>query len=104
NMGILFAIATTFCWSLGIFPFTEAAKRFGSAALNQYRLFLAWIFLTLISCLYYGLSPAQLFTIPGQYQYFYLGLSGIIGFTIGDFFTFQSFKLLGPKLSSLYTT
>lgn len=34
----------------------------------------------------------------------FLGLSGIVGFTIGDFFTFNSFRLLGPKLSSVYTT
>jgi drug/metabolite transporter (DMT)-like permease len=33
-----------------------------------------------------------------------LGLSGIIGFSIGDYCSFNSFKLLGPKLASLYTT
>jgi len=31
-------------------------------------------------------------------------LSGIVGFTIGDYFSFSSFKILGPKLGSLYTT
>jgi drug/metabolite transporter (DMT)-like permease len=46
----------------------------------------------------------QLLTGPSFHQYLYLGLSGIIGFSIGDYFTFNSFKLLGPKLSSLYTT
>jgi drug/metabolite transporter (DMT)-like permease len=49
-------------------------------------------------------GPLQLITGPSYHQYFYLGLSGIIGFSVGDYFTFNSFKLLGPKLSSLYTT
>ena len=104
HLGILFAICTTFCWSLGIFPFTEGAKRFGSAALNQYRLFLAWIIITILACLFLSKSPFQLFLEPSAYNFIYLGLSGFIGFTIGDFFTFNSFRLLGPKLSSVYTT
>lgn len=103
-MGILIAISTTLCWSLGIFPFTEAAKRFGSSALNQYRLLLAWLFITVIACISSGISPIELAITPSQHNYLYLGLSGIIGFTIGDFFTFNSFRLLGPKLASLYTT
>jgi drug/metabolite transporter (DMT)-like permease len=102
-MGIIIALITTLCWSLGIFPFTEAAKRFGTSALNQYRLFLGWIFISLITCIYYGVSPITLATSPTPHNYFYLGLSGIIGFTIGDFFTFNSFKMLGPKLASIYT-
>ncbi|MBA3665761.1 MAG: DMT family transporter [Bacteroidetes bacterium] len=103
-MGILVAIITTFCWSLGIFPFTEAARRFGTSALNQYRLLLAWIFIGIIACAYYGISPYTLATTPSFHNYLYLGLSGIVGFTIGDFCAFNSFKILGPKLGSLYTT
>lgn len=103
-MGYLIALITTLCWSIGIFPFTEAARRFGTAALNQYRLLLAWLFITIITCLYCGISPIEVATRPTAQNYFYLGLSGIIGFTIGDFFSFTSFKILGPKLGSLYTT
>ncbi len=103
-MGYIIALITTLCWSIGIFPFTEAAKRFGTEALNQYRLLLAWIFITIIVCIYCGISPVEIATKPTTQNYLYLGLSGIIGFTIGDFFAFSSFKLLGPKLGSLYTT
>ncbi len=102
-MGIIYALITTLCWSFGIFPFTEAAKRFGSAALNQYRLFLGWIFITIIACISYGINPVALAISPTAHNYFYLALSGIVGFTIGDFFTFNSFKMLGPKLASIYT-
>ncbi len=102
--GELIALVTTICWSIGIFPFTEAAKRLGTAALNQYRLFLAWIIISIIIVIFYPVSVTGLFTIPQTKQYLFLGLSGIIGFTIGDYFSFSSFKILGPKLGSLYTT
>lgn len=102
--GELIAILTTLCWSLGIFPFTEAAKRIGAGPLNQYRLLLAWIIISIILFFFNDLNIIQLFTTPQPYHYLFLGLSGIIGFSIGDYCSFTSFKLLGPKLGSLYTT
>ncbi len=102
--GELIAILTTLCWSIGIFPFTEASKRIGAAPLNQYRLFLAWIIISLILIFYNSISFVSLFSSPLPYHYLFLGASGIIGFTIGDYCSFTSFKLLGPKLGSLYTT
>lgn len=102
--GELIALLTTLCWSLGIFPFTEAAKRIGSAPLNQYRLLLAWIIISVILFFWNDLNPIELFTTPQPYHFLFLGLSGIIGFSIGDYCSFNSFKLLGPKLASLYTT
>ena len=102
--GELIALITTLCWSLGIFPFTEAAKRIGSAPLNQYRLLLAWIIISVILFFWNDLNFIELFTTPQPYHFIFLGLSGIIGFSIGDYCSFNSFKLLGPKLASLYTT
>ncbi len=102
--GEVIAVLTTLCWSLGIFPFTEAAKRIGAAPLNQYRLLLAWIIISVILFFSNDLNIIQLFTTPQSYHYIFLGLSGIIGFSIGDYCSFTSFKLLGPKLGSLYTT
>lgn len=102
--GEAIALLTTLCWSIGIFPFTEAARRFGTAALNQYRLLLAWLIISVILLYFYPLTVSGLFSQPKLYQYVFLGLSGIVGFTIGDYFSFASFKLLGPKLGSLYTT
>lgn len=102
--GEVIALLTTLCWSLGIFPFTEAAKRIGSAPLNQYRLLLAWIIISIILFFWNDLNPVELFSEPQPYHFIFLGLSGIIGFSIGDYCSFNSFKLLGPKLASLYTT
>ena len=102
--GELIAILTTLCWSLGIFPFTEATKRVGAAPITQYRLLLAWLIISVILFFSNGLGASDLFSNPQPYHYLFLGLSGIIGFTIGDYCSFTSFKLLGPKLGSLYTT
>lgn len=102
--GVIIALLTTVCWSIGIFPFTEASKRFGTAALNQYRLFLGWLVITILIICFYPISIIGLFSLPQFNHYLFLGLSGIIGFTIGDYFSFNSFKILGPKLGSLYTT
>jgi drug/metabolite transporter (DMT)-like permease len=102
--GELIAIATTLCWSLGVFPFTEAAKRIGTAPLNQYRLLLAWIIISVVLLSFNHISFAEQFSQPQKFHYVFLGLSGIIGFTIGDYCSFSSFKILGPKLGSLYTT
>lgn len=102
--GIVLALITTFCWSLGIFPFTEASRRIGAATVNQYRLLLAWLLISLILFFVNSISVTHLFSNPQKYHYVFLGLSGIIGFTIGDYCSFRSFTLLGPKLGSLYTT
>ena len=77
--GELIALITTLCWSLGIFPFTEAAKRIGSAPLNQYRLLLAWIIISIILFFWNDLNFVELFTEPQPYHFIFLGLSGIIG-------------------------
>jgi drug/metabolite transporter (DMT)-like permease len=102
--GELIALVTTLCWSLGIFPFTEAAKRIGTAPVNQYRLLLAWILISIILFFTNSLSIVDLFSQPHFYHFVFLGASGIIGFTIGDYCSFKSFTILGPKLGSLYTT
>lgn len=102
--GELIALVTTLCWSIGIFPFTEASKRIGTGPVNQWRLLLAWTMISIILFFTNSLTPADLFSNPQLYNFVFLGLSGIIGFTIGDFCTFKSFTLLGPKLGSLYTT
>ena len=102
--GEIIALLTTISWSIGIIPFTEATKRLGPSALNQYRLLLAWLVISCILIFSHSFQFSFLFSMPGSKHFLYLGLSGIIGFSIGDYFSFSSFKLLGPKLGSLYTT
>ncbi len=101
--GELIALLTTLCWSLGIFPFTEAVKRLGAVSLNLYRLLLAWVMVT-IMLLFTGISFSEIITRPVFENFLWFGLSGIVGFSLGDFFGLSSFAMLGPKLASVYTT
>lgn len=103
-IGEIFAIVTTLCWGIGIFPFTEATKRIGAVPVNTYRLLFALIIITLSLLIGFNFTFSQIIFSPTSMQYFWLVSSGIIGFTLGDFFGFSSFVKLGPRLASLYTT
>ena len=89
---------------MGILPFTEAVKRLGAVSLNVYRLLLAFFIVTIILLFTTPFSLSELFTRPLFENFLWFGLSGIIGFSLGDFFGLSSFAMLGPKLASVYTT
>ncbi|MGZ4159141.1 MAG: DMT family transporter [Bacteroidia bacterium] len=103
-LGELVALCTTLSWSIGIFPFTEAARRMGPNSLNHFRLLLAVFFLTIISLIFLPISFTGLFTSPLPQHWLWFGLSGIIGLAMGDFFRFTSFAILGPRIGSVFNT
>jgi drug/metabolite transporter (DMT)-like permease len=102
--GVLFGLLTTITWAIGIFPFTQAARRLGVNPLNHFRLTLATIFIALI-CLF--ISSQQFFHVfSSDYSqaWLWLGLSGVVGLTIGDYFAFEMYAILGARLGSVLTT
>jgi drug/metabolite transporter (DMT)-like permease len=103
-LGEFVALATTLSWSIGIFPFTEAAIRMGPNPVNHIRLFLAVVFLTLLSIIFLPLSFIELFTTPMPEHWLWFGASGVIGLALGDYFGFTSFVILGPRVGSIFTT
>jgi len=103
-IGELVAFGTTLSWSIGIFPFTEAARRMGPNPVNHLRLVLAVIFLTIISLLYLPISFPELFSSPLPEHWLFFGLSGVIGLALGDYFSFTSFAILGARVSSIFST
>ena len=99
--GEITAIATAFCWAFNSVVFSEAGHRVSSFTVNRVRLYIAIIALIIFHFIYFGtLFPISL---SGN-NYLYLGLSGIIGYVIGDTFLFESFLLIGPRLSMLIMT
>ncbi|MBK6837747.1 MAG: DMT family transporter [Bacteroidetes bacterium] len=102
--GILFALLATLSWSFCIFPFTQAARRLGSNSLNHFRLLLATILIGIISILISPQHFADLFSSPYQQAWIWLGVSGVLGLTIGDYFGFEMYAILGPRLGSVLTT
>lgn len=103
-MGIWFGLATALCWSIGIFPFTEASKALGANTVNTVRLLLASIALGLITIFFHGLTPSELIGIPGAQSWLWLSLSGLLGLSLGDYFSFRAFARLGARNSSVFST
>lgn len=103
-IGINFALLTTLSWSFGIFPFTQAARRLGVNSLNHFRLLLATLITGLAAASIWPTEFMLLFQDDKIHSWFWLGLSGIIGLTIGDHFAFGMFAILGARLGSVLTT
>lgn len=103
-MGIWFGLATALSWSIGIFPFTGASKAFGANTVNTVRLLLATIALALITLGFADISAFELLTKPGAGAWLWLGLSGLVGLSLGDFFSFRAFTRLGARNSSVFST
>jgi drug/metabolite transporter (DMT)-like permease len=98
--GEIAALLTAVCWSFNSVVFARAGKRVGSVTVNSVRLWTAFPALLLLHWLLFG-TPFP-FDIELQ-RFLYLGISGFIGFVIGDSMLFESFLLIGPRLAMLLT-
>jgi len=99
--GEIAAVLTAVCWSFGSLLFTAAGRRIGSNAVNQIRLWFALGFLLIIHFLVFGIPfPIH----AGNPAFFWLGLSGFVGYVLGDSMLFESFLLIGPRLAMLLMT
>ena len=98
-MGELAALFTSVAWSFTSLQFTLAGRRVGSAVVNRTRLLIAFIFLSLTHLLLTGALWPQ---SAAPARWFWLGISGIIGLVLGDACLFQSYVLIGPRLSLIH--
>jgi len=96
--GEIAALATALCWSLTSTCFTIGGRRVGSVILNRTRLVFALIFLSITHYIIYG-SLIPLSAEPDRWLW--LGLSGVIGFALGDACLFQAFVMVGAHISML---
>ncbi len=95
------ALFTALCWTLNSVCFTVAGRRVGSAAVNLSRLLMAWVVLVLVHLAVYGsFFPLQ----AGGARLGWLGVSGFIGFALGDAVLFEAFVLIGARLAMLLMT
>jgi drug/metabolite transporter (DMT)-like permease len=96
--GEIAAVLTAVCWAFNSVVFTRAGKRVGAVTVNTMRLWIAVPALVLLHGLLFA-TPFPFAIEPRRF--FYLGVSGLIGFVIGDTMLFQSFLLIGPRLAML---
>nr|NJM03545.1 DMT family transporter [Desulfobacula sp.] len=96
--GELIAMATVLCWTMSVQFFEAASKRIGATPVNIIRLTFALIFFTLLLLIRSG------FLVPlhfSAHAWIYLGLSGVIGFFLGDIFLFKALVEIGPRVAML---
>ena len=98
RVGELAALGTALCWTITALSFESAGKRIGSLTVNLIRLLMAAVFFALYGWLVRGLAVP---TDAGAYAWTWLGLSGLVGFVIGDLLLFQAFVDIGARISML---
>jgi drug/metabolite transporter (DMT)-like permease len=100
--GEYYGIITALCWAVGIFPFTLSTKYFQATHINLMRLILAMLLLSPFIIIKENISLANLFWFPGAQNWIWLGLSGIVGLALGDYFSFSAFRAIGARNSSIF--
>lgn len=103
-IGECVALTATLSFSLGMFPFSKATRSMGASTVNHLRLIIAVFLLTLLSLLFLPISFTQLFSTPLPQHWFWFGISGVMGLTLGDYFGFTAYAVLGPRMASLFST
>jgi len=98
HTGELAALLTAFFWTITAVTFEAASRKIGSMVVNILRLIIGFVFLSVFAFFYRGyLFPAD----ASLQNWLWLSLSGLIGFTFGDLCLFQSFVLIGARVSML---
>ncbi|WP_352421029.1 DMT family transporter [Proteiniphilum sp.] len=98
HIGELASLLTAVCWTLSAIFFEKAGRRVGSLSVNILRLFLGILFLGTTTLFTRGMFFPMDATL---YNWVWLGISGIIGFFLGDLFLFKSYTIIGSRTSQL---
>jgi drug/metabolite transporter (DMT)-like permease len=77
--------------------FTSAGRRIGSFSVNVYRTTIAILLLVCAHAVFLG----ALLPVASSAQWFWMGLSGVVGLGIGDFGLFAAYVTIGPRRSVL---
>ncbi|MFC2102156.1 DMT family transporter [Bacteroidota bacterium] len=98
HWGEIAALITAVFWTVTALSFEAAGRKIGSLVLNLLRLILGFLFLSFFTLFYRG----YFFPVDATAEaWFYLFISGLIGFVIGDLCLFQAFVLIGARVSML---
>jgi drug/metabolite transporter (DMT)-like permease len=98
RLGESAALATALVWAFTAVFFSLASARIGALTVNRTRLVLAVLLLGAARWILEG-APLPLSASPRAW--FWLGLSGLAGLTLGDTFLFQALVDLGPRKAML---
>lgn len=99
HIGEIAGIGVAICWTISALFFQKAGSKIGSLSVNFIRLFMALIFLSVTT--YFTRGGMWFPADASSYQWFWLSLSGVIGFFLGDLLLFQSYLVIGSRTAAL---
>ena len=100
-IGESIALAVSASWTLAALFSEVATKRMGVLNLNVVRMLLSMLFISLLLLFFTG-SPLPSYT--SSQTWFWLGLSGLVGYTFGDICLFRSYIIIGSRFGQLFMT
>jgi drug/metabolite transporter (DMT)-like permease len=101
HLGEFAALFTAFCWTITALTFESASRKVGSVPVNIIRLVVAFFLLGLLTWIRRGMFlPMD----ASPHIWFWLFISGLVGFVIGDLFLFKAFTMIGSRMSMLIMT
>jgi drug/metabolite transporter (DMT)-like permease len=98
HIGEIAGLGASVCWTLSSLFFEKAGSKISSLSVNFIRLLLAIIFLGLTTFFTRGIFFPTDATL---HQWLWLGLSGFVGFFVGDLFLFKSYSIIGSRTAAL---
>lgn len=100
-LGEVLSLAVALFWTVTALCFEYASKRTGALPLNLIRLVMALVMLGLLLTCLTG-SPLPLHADSATW--FWLAISGLIGFVFGDFCLFYAYVRIGSRFTQLMMT
>jgi drug/metabolite transporter (DMT)-like permease len=101
HLGEFSALIVAVFWTVSALSFEAASNRLGSVAVNILRLIIGFLFLSSLNLIRgHGFLPFD----ASAENWFWLTLSGLIGFVFGDLFLFKSYTIIGSRFSMLIMT
>jgi len=97
--GEISALLTAIFWTISALAFESASLKVGSLVVNIIRLFLGFIFVSIFT---FFVRKGLFFPSDAGFDnWFWLILSGLVGFLFGDLFLFKAFTIIGSRFAML---
>ena len=99
--GETIALVVAFSWTATALFADIASHRIGAVPLNLLRMAMSLVFLAALLWIFTG-SPYPVHA--GGKAWFWLGLSGLVGYVFGDYCLFNSYVIFGSRYGQLFMT
>lgn len=100
-LGEILGVVTALGWATSSIMYERASKKVSGLPANLFKIFFLLVILSLITIQTRGMA----FPIDATpTMKFYLGMSGIIGLFVGDFFLFKAYSSIGARVTLLLST